>query len=162
MKKTLLLATFAALACAAPAFAGAAPHAGDAAPALSLPKTTGGTLTLASLKGKPVYLNFFASWCGPCNEEAPSIAALQRKYKAKGLTVIGVDSQEDVSKAKGFIAKYKLPYAVVTDGDGAEGRAYGVLALPVHVFIDRSGKVSTYRLGEMNPGEIEAAIKKTL
>ncbi|MEO6991967.1 MAG: TlpA disulfide reductase family protein [Candidatus Baltobacteraceae bacterium] len=162
MKKTLLLATFAVLACTAPAFAAAAPHAGDVAPAMSLPKTTGGTLSLASLKGKAVYLNFFASWCGPCNEEAPSIAALQRKYKSKGLVVVGIDEQEDASKAKGFLAKYKLPYSAVTDADGSEGRAYGVLALPVHVFIDRNGKVSTYRLGEMNPGEIEAAIKKTL
>ena len=112
-----------------------------------------------SLHGKPVYLNFFASWCAPCNEEAPFVVSLEKKYRPKGLVVVGVDEQEDASKAKGFAAKYNIPFAVVLD-DGPMGKDYGAIALPVHVFIDRSGKVSTYRLGEMSAGEIEDAIKK--
>jgi len=154
---TAALAALVTLIAALPA--GAAPRAGDTAAAFSLKSTTGNTVTLSSLHGKPVYLNFFASWCAPCNEEAPSVVSLYQKYAPKGLVTLGVDEQEDVSKAKGFAAKYKIPFAVVLD-DGPMGKGYGAIALPVHVFIDRSGKISTYRLGEMSPSEIEDAIKK--
>jgi peroxiredoxin len=153
------LAAFLLVASGAPA--SAAPHAGDAAPAFSLPKTSGGNLTLSSLHGKPVYLNFFASWCGPCNAEAPGVADLAKKYAARGLKVVGVNEQEDKGKAAAFARQYKWPFAVTVD-DGAMGKDYGVIALPVHVFIDRNGKISTYRLGEMEPDEIADAIKKIL
>jgi len=142
-----------------PAVAQAAPRPGDTAPAFTLKRDTSGSVSLASLRGKPVYLNFFASWCAPCNEEAPSVVQLYGKYHPKGLVVLGVDEQEDASKAKGFAAKYKIPFNVVLD-DGPMGKDYGVIALPVHVFIDRAGKISTYRMGEMSPSEIEDAIKK--
>ena len=148
-----------ALALFTPLAADAAPRPGDVAPPFTLKRDTGGTLALSSLKGKPVYLNFFASWCAPCNEEAPSVVLLNKKYAPKGLVVLGVDEQEDAKKAQGFASKYKIPFGVVLD-DGPMGKDYGVIALPVHVFIDRSGKISTYRLGEMSPSEIEDAIKK--
>jgi peroxiredoxin len=138
------------------------PHAGQAAPAFSLPKAAGnGVVTMASLRRKPVYLNFFANWCAPCNEEAPSIVELYKKYRGRGLVTVGVDELESPKKALEFANKYHYPFAVVVD-DGKMGKDYGVLGMPVHVFIDRSGKISTYRLGEMSPLEIEAAIKKIL
>lgn len=149
------------LAAAAVTPALAAPHAGDKAAAFTLPKAAGGDLTSASLRGKPTYLNFFASWCGPCNEEAPSVASLYAKYRSKGLAIVGVDEQEDKSKALDFAHKYKWPFTVAID-DGEMGKNYGAFALPVHIFIDKHGKISTYRLGEMNPGEIEDAIKKII
>ena len=144
---------------AVPAFA--APHAGDVAPAFSLPRTSGGNLTLASLHGKAVYLNFFASWCAPCNAEAPGVADLAKKYAPRGLKVVGVNEQEDKGKAAAFARQYKWPFAVAVD-DGAMGKDYGVIALPVHIFIDKNGKISTYRLGEMEPSEIADAIKKII
>jgi cytochrome c biogenesis protein CcmG, thiol:disulfide interchange protein DsbE len=162
MRLPLAATALAALAVvAAPALAAGPLHAGDAAPAFTLPRASGGTLSFASLRGKPIYLNFFATWCAPCNEEAPSVVSLESKYRSRGLVVLGVDEQEDASKAKGFAAKYKIPFKVVID-DGPMGKDYGVLALPVHVFIDKKGKVSTYRLGEMSPSEIEAAMRKIL
>jgi cytochrome c biogenesis protein CcmG, thiol:disulfide interchange protein DsbE len=161
MKSLTGMAALAVLAlAAAPLAAGAALHGGDVAPAFTLKRDTGsGAVALSSLRGKPVYLNFFASWCAPCNEEAPSVVSLSKKYASKGLVVLGIDEQEDASKAKGFAAKYGVPFNVLLD-DGPMGKDYGVIALPVHVFIDRSGKISTYRLGEMSPNEIEDAIKK--
>lgn len=139
----------------------AVPHAGDAAPAFSLPKIGGGSLAFAQLRGKPTYLNFFASWCGPCNSEAPAVANLYAKYRKRGLAVVGVNELEDKTKALAFASKYKWSFPVVLD-DGSMGRDYGAFALPVHVFIDKRGKVSTYRLGEMAPNEIEDAIHKIL
>lgn len=145
-----------------PSAALAIPKAGQPAPAFVLPAVSGKEISLQSLRGKPVYLNFFASWCGPCNEEAPFIGKLNDKYKAKGLTVVGVDELESAQKARAFLTRYHLSYGAVVDGDGKTGRDYGALGLPLHVFIDRKGIVKTYRLGEMNTEEVESAIKGIL
>jgi cytochrome c biogenesis protein CcmG/thiol:disulfide interchange protein DsbE len=142
-----------------PAVAFGVPHVGQPAPAFSLPTVDGKTLTLASLRGKPVYLNFYATWCPPCNEEAPAIGKLSQKFKSRGLVVLGVNELESAQKAREFLTKYHLPYTAVVDADGKAGEDYGVsIGLPVHVFIDRNGNVKTYRPGEMTPGEIETAI----
>ena len=139
------------------------PHPGESAPAFSLPTAAGdGSVALASFKGKPVYLNFFANWCAPCNEEAPSVVELYKKYHGRGLVTVGVDELESSKRALEFAGKYHYPFAVVVDDDGKMGKDYGVLAMPVHVFIGRSGKISYYRLGEMTPAEIESQIKKIL
>ncbi|MGH7707095.1 MAG: TlpA family protein disulfide reductase [Vulcanimicrobiaceae bacterium] len=134
---------------------------GQPAPNFSAPRVGGGALTLAALHGKPVYLNFFASWCAPCQAETASIVGLDEKFSKKGLVVIGVDELENAKTARGFIGKYKIPYEVVTD-EGPVGHAYGLLGLPLHVFIDRNGNVKLFRFGEMQPAEIEAAIKSIL
>jgi cytochrome c biogenesis protein CcmG/thiol:disulfide interchange protein DsbE len=161
MKRLAVVALLAA-AGALPTAALAVPRVGEPAPGFSLPTVDGRTLTLASLKGKPVYINFYATWCGPCNEEAPVIGRLSEKYRARGLTVVGVNELEDQQKAKEFLVKYHLPYGAVVDGDGKTGKDYGAIGLPVHIFIDRRGVVKTYRLGEMNRDEIEMAIKGIL
>ena len=148
---------------AGPVVAATAPHPGDAAPAFALPRIgAGGSLSLAGLAGKPVYVNFFASWCAPCNDEASMIAGFAKKYRARGLVTVGVDEQEAPSKGAEFLKRHDLPYPAVSDEGGKMGEAYGVFALPVQVFIDRQGKVSTYRVGPMEPAEIEAAIQKIL
>ena len=89
---------------------------GEVAPAWSLPLSTGGTLASKSLIGKPVYLNFFATWCPPCNAEAPSVNALAQKYKSAGLVVVGVDEAESAAKAQLFRTQHRLTYAAVVDG----------------------------------------------
>lgn len=157
----MVAAAISAFAVFVPIVASAAPHAGDVAPAFSLPKATGGTLSLAQYRGKPTYLNFFASWCGPCNNEAATVAQLYGKYHRHGLATIGVNEQEDKTKALGFAHKYKWPFAIGLD-DGTMGKDYGAIGLPIHVFIDKAGKVSTYRIGEMERADVEDAIKKIL
>jgi peroxiredoxin len=137
-------------------------QAGQAAPAFDLPKASGGTMSLDSFRGKPLYVNFFATWCGPCNEEAPSIVSLYDKYHAKGLEIVGIDDAENAHKALGFAADHKFAFPILLDRNGSVASAYGAIGLPVHTFIDKHGNISTYRIGEMSPSEIEDAIKKIL
>ena len=157
-----ILAVAAALV-AIPVAALALPQAGKPAPAFSLPSPSGLPVSLAGLKGKPVYVNFFASWCGPCNAEAPVIGKLRAQYAKRGLQVVGVDELDLPGQGAAFQKRYGNPYGLVAlDDSGAVGRTYGTIAMPVHVFIDRRGIVRTFRIGEMNPSEIETAIKDAL
>jgi len=141
----------------------AVPQAGKPAPAFSLPSPDGKTISLDALRGKPVYVNFFASWCGPCNVEAPSIGKLRAQYAKNGLQVVGIDELDAPGQGAAFAQKHGNPYGLVAiDENGAVGKTYGAILMPVHIFIDRHGIVTTYRIGEMNPVEIEAAIKTSL
>jgi peroxiredoxin len=158
----LAIAAVAALA-SVPAIALAVPRVGQTPPAFSLPAAAGNPVSLEGFKGKAVYVNFFASWCGPCNAEAPSIGKLRAKYAKSGLQVVGIDELDAPGQAAAFQKKYDRPYgAVAIDQSGEVGKSYGAIAMPVHVFIDRRGVVKTYRIGEMDPGQIETAIKDAL
>jgi thiol-disulfide isomerase/thioredoxin len=134
---------------------------GQAAPGWTEPAVPSGTLTLASLHGKAIYLNFFASWCPPCNEEAPTLSALQKQYGSRGLQVIGVDVLENARKAEQFRSDHNLAYPAVVD-DGTLRNQYNVNGLPVHVFIDRSGVVRDVVVGELSETEMRDHVLKLL
>lgn len=134
---------------------------GQLAPQWTQKTASGVSLSMASLRGKPVYLNFFATWCPPCNEEAPDINALQKQYAQRGLQTVGVDELEDAKKAAQFVRKYGLIYPAVVD-DGTLQTQYSVNGLPVHVFIDRRGVIRKIVTGEMSKNAIAAAIRSIL
>ena len=144
-----------------PVTAAGAPRPGDAAPAFKLKTLDGKPLSLEKYAGKPVYLDFFASWCAPCREETPNIIKLYNQHKKAGLVVLGLDMNEVSDRAQGFSDQFKIPFPVAIANQKVLD-SYGVIALPVHVFIDKAGKVKTYRLGEMSSDQIEAAIKEIL
>lgn len=134
---------------------------GQPAPAWSEPSVPSGTLSLASLHGKAVYLNFFASWCPPCNEEAPTLNALQRQYGSRGLQIVGIDVLENAKKAEQFRSDHKLSYPAVVD-DGTLRNQYNVNGLPVHVFIDRGGVVRDVVVGELSATDMRDHVMKLL
>ncbi len=134
---------------------------GQPAPSWSEPSLPGPQLTLASLHGKAVYLNFFATWCPPCNQEAPAIDALQRRYGDRGLQVVGVDVLENAAKAGQFRAQHHLSYPVVVDA-GTLRDQYNVNGLPVHVFIDRTGVVRKIVVGELSPADMRRNVERLL
>jgi len=149
------------LALAAPVLA--IPRPGDSAPAFNLTSADGKPLVNAAFRGRPVYLNFFATWCGPCRAETPSIVALSKKYAARGVRVVGIDVGEDAAKAQGFARDFHVPYTLAVDPDSTTRASYGGgLYFPLHVFIDAKGIVRLYHPGEMSATEIEAGIERIL
>ncbi len=134
---------------------------GRPAPNWSEPSIPGPTLSLTSFHGNAVYLNFFATWCEPCNEEAPSIDALARSYASRGVRVVGIDVLESARKAAGFRSQHHLSYPVVVD-TGTLRSQYEINGLPVHVFIDREGVVQKIVVGELSPEAMRSDVERAL
>jgi cytochrome c biogenesis protein CcmG/thiol:disulfide interchange protein DsbE len=111
----------------------------------------GGTLSLASLEGKPTVVNFWASWCIPCKDEAPALQKAYERYRSQGLTVVGVDAQDFRSDARRFLKRFGITYPVVYDGQGSTLGKWGVTGFPETFFVDRRGRL----VGERIQGGID-------
>jgi thiol-disulfide isomerase/thioredoxin len=119
-------------------------------------------LDLQSFRGKVVLLNFWATWCAPCQVEMPVFAAWQRQYGPRGLQVIGISMDDDSAPVRRTVARLKLNYPVAI-GDEALGERYGgVLGLPLTYLIDRNGKIRARFQGETDPRKIETQLKLLL
>jgi peroxiredoxin len=159
MKQALAVLTFLAL--CVPTAGAAPPRPGQPAPAFTVKTLDDKSLALDKLRGKAVYLDFFASWCRPCREETPAIVRLSKEFSKQGLVVIGLDDGEITDRAQSLVDTFKIPFPVAI-ADQKLLDSYGVIALPVHVFIDRKGVIKIYRLGEMSNRQIESAVKTIL
>jgi cytochrome c biogenesis protein CcmG/thiol:disulfide interchange protein DsbE len=112
------------------------------APEFSLPRLdTAGDLSLASLKGKAVVLNFWASWCAPCRDEVPVLERAWDRYRDRGVVVLGIDQQDLSGDARSFARKYGMTYPLVRDGPGHVIAKYGLTGVPETFFVSRSGKL---------------------
>ena len=134
---------------------------GAPAPDWTNPRLGGGTLSMTQLRGKPLLLDFFATWCPPCNAEAPMIDAAYEKYKGRGLQVVGVDLQENAAKAREFVAKHRLAFPAVVDS-GVLLDQYQINGMPVAAFINKNGVVKRIEVGEMTAGQLDADIQTIL
>ena len=105
-----------------------------------------GTLSLASLRGKGVVLNFWASWCIPCKQEAPFLEEVWREQRDRGLVVVGVDAQDFKADARSFMKRFGLTYPVVYDGKGSTLGRYGITGFPETFFVDRQGNLVGERI----------------
>jgi thiol-disulfide isomerase/thioredoxin len=150
---------FAALfALMAPPFLLAAPlPAGSAAPAFTRPDLSGRPVSLTALRGKPVLVDFWASWCPPCIVEIPHLIAAKKRYAGK-LEIVGVSMDDDAASAKDIAVKYRFNYPLVM-GDVALAKSFGgVLGLPAMFLIGPDGKVVKSWRGEIKPEELDAGI----
>ena len=131
-----------------------APGVGATAPGFTLRRLDGrGTVSLASYRGKPVVLNFWASWCEPCKSEA---AVLQRdwtSYRGRGVAFLGVDYHDLNSDARRFVSAHALTFPMLQDGSGNVTKRYGISQVPETYVLDRQGKVVAHLRGPItDPG----------
>ena len=133
------------------------------APDFGLKDLAGKMVNLADFKGKVVIINFWATWCGPCRAEIPSLIKLRDQYHGRGLEIIGISLDEDGPKpVVEFVEKYKINYPIVI-GSLTEVNAYGPFdAIPTTFIVDRQGKIRSQHLGMVSYGEIESDIKTLL
>jgi peroxiredoxin len=145
-------------------------------PAFRLPLLSGGTLSSKDLEGSPVVLNFFASWCGPCREEARRFEAAWRAHQDEGVRIVGVNVNDTERDARRFVDEFGITYPVVRDEDDLLLRRLNVNGLPQTFFIDRDWEllsVSSGRrvgaptreivpLGAISRHELEANITRLL
>jgi thiol-disulfide isomerase/thioredoxin len=123
----------------------------------------GGRLRLRDLRGSAVLLDFWATWCGPCREEAPIVDALARRWKDRGVTVVGVDTDAPgEGDPRVFAMQHRLSYPIVRDAMGEASRRYGVDGLPTLVVVSRTGRVVAVRTGVTEEAELERLVSQAL
>jgi len=115
---------------------------GDRAPSPSLPRLEGGgSESLAAYEGRWVLVNFWASWCEPCKQEAPALEDFQRQHGGPKFTVLGIDTRDLTDDGRGFVREYGLTYPQLRDGDGGYAHDYGTTGVPENFLVDPSGRV---------------------
>ncbi len=136
---------------------------GFAVPNVTLPNLDGsGPLSLASFKGKPMVVNFWASWCTTCVAESALLGATEKQYRAKGVVFIGMDSSDKDTAAKAFMAKYGIEYTSLVDATGAQTPKWGVTGYPETFFIGRDGRIKSKFISSIDAKTLAASIAAIL
>jgi cytochrome c biogenesis protein CcmG/thiol:disulfide interchange protein DsbE len=141
---------------------GPAAQLGRQAPAFSLERLDGGRLTLDELRGRPIVLNFWASWCVPCRDEAPMLTKLAAEYADEGLAVVGIVYRDQATNATDFMDRYGQTYPGLLDPGQRTALDYGVFGVPETYFIDADGVIRARRLGPLVPSDLGAAVETIL
>ena len=143
----------------------ASPREGFFAPDFSLGLLDGGEVTLSELRGKPVVINVWASWCPPCRAEMPALEKSYRIYKEMGVVIIGVNTtyQDSEKDAAAFVQEFGLTFPIALDQDGATSKNYLITGLPTTFFIDSQGIIRTVIVGgPMSEAVIQTNIEALL
>ncbi len=130
---------------------GALFHVGEAAPALVIPQVGGGTIDLANLRGKPVWVNFMGTYCPPCVDEFPLMNGFATRYADEGLVVVAVDVKEEEGVVAQFAEQLAATFPLGLDSDGSAALRWDAIALPVHFWIDKDGVIRDGALGGIGP-----------
>ena len=128
---------------------------GKPAPDFALKSYSGENLRLSEYRGEVVMINFWASWCGPCRQEMPLLDEMYQQYQPLGFTILGVNVEEDSSKAKQLLADIPVNFPVLFDNSSEVSKLYNVVAMPSTVLVDRDGNVRYLHQG-YKPGYEDA------
>lgn len=130
------------------------------APDFTLPLFNGGEFKLKQHLGNPIIINFFASWCIPCGEEAPMLEEAYQELSKKGVVFVGVAGQDTQTKAEEFVKKHGMTFPTGLDATGKILEAYGVYGMPTTFFIDRKGVISDLHIGSITRELIRYELEK--
>jgi cytochrome c biogenesis protein CcmG/thiol:disulfide interchange protein DsbE len=131
----------------------------SAAPQFTLAARDGRPVSLVHYKGQVVMINFWASWCGPCNKEAPQLARLSRSLHGRA-TLVGVDWNDSLAGARGFIRKNHWSFPNLRDADGTVGYRYRLNGLPNSFVLDRDGRIARIFRGPQTTATFERALRE--
>jgi cytochrome c biogenesis protein CcmG, thiol:disulfide interchange protein DsbE len=131
-----------------------APHVGAVAPGFTLRRLGGpGTVSLAAYRGRPVVLNFWASWCNPCKSEAAVLERDWTRYRDRGVVFLGVDYHDLAPDARSFVRHHSLTFPMLEDGSGSVTGKYGISQVPETYVLSRQGRVVAHLAGPItDPG----------
>ncbi|HEY8173906.1 MAG TPA: TlpA disulfide reductase family protein [Dehalococcoidia bacterium] len=136
------------------------PIVGQAAPDFELRDLNGDEVQLSDLRGKVVWVNFWASWCKPCRQELPDIQKLYDEKRDEGLVVLAVNWQDNQETARDYAERLGLSLPVLLDGGGSVYDQYKLQGLPDSFFIDRDGNVATLQFGSLNESKMRERLAK--
>ena len=123
------------------------PQIGFPAPDFALSDLAGQTVRLADLRGQPLVLNFWATWCPPCRAEMPALQSIALSTASRGVRVVGINQAEDAAQVTGFMQTLGLDFPVLLDRDAAVSQLYRVRSLPTTFFVDRDGVIREIVIG---------------
>jgi thiol-disulfide isomerase/thioredoxin len=135
---------------------------GKPAPPLRVDLLDGGTVDLAQLRGRPVWVAFTASWCPPCRDEYATMESFAFRYASTGLEVVTVHEKDDPAAVRALIDELGITFPVALDPDGSAGRDWRAIALPIHFWVDADGIVRDGALGGVGPAAMAAGLQTIL
>lgn len=135
---------------------------GVAAPDFTLATPAGETVTLSQFRGRPVVLNFWATWCPPCRNEMPALQSVWEQYRDQGLVVLGVNLDESAATIQAFTARVGVDFPTVIDRDLRVTERYQIIPLPTTFFIDADGVIRDRKEGEISLAEAELRVQRLL
>ena len=141
---------------------GVTPRIGELAPDFVLEATDGTSVSLADLRGRPVFVNFWATWCPPCRAEMPDISQVAEENRDSGMIVLGVNLQEDREPVVRYAQTLGLTFPLLLDRCGAVATRYNVTGLPTSYFIDREGRIRDRNVGPLTPKGLRSKVARVI
>lgn len=138
------------------------PLVGKKSPVFTIPTFEGGAFSLEEQRGKPVIVNFWASWCVACVEEEEALEAVYQKYKNKGVVFVGVNIQDKREDALAYMQQHPKTYIVARDETGDVSVDYGLYGVPETFFVNQNGTIAYKHVGPLTEGALIAYIEKML
>lgn len=137
------------------------PAVNHPAPDFTLTTLDGEVFTLSAQQGTPIVLNFWATWCGPCQNEMPALQTAAERFQGR-VQIVGVDQGEEAAEVQRFIEERGITFAIPLDGDFTAGTLYNIQGMPTTFFIDRNGIIRHLWVGEMNSITLAEGIAEIL
>jgi cytochrome c biogenesis protein CcmG, thiol:disulfide interchange protein DsbE len=138
------------------------PQVGSPVPDFRLTSLDGDAMTMSAQQGEAVVLNFFASWCAPCRQEAAALEQTWRQYQDQGVQFVGIAYKDAASKAQAFLDEFEVTYPTAADPGSRTARAYGVTGVPETFVVDQQGRLVHHFIGPVTQAELSRTLDQVL